>query len=66
MSQRRGHSGTSLGGVETTPSRRKRDARRRRDEEARWAALAGPVEVRAVPASHGHDVDQGVNDQAGR
>lgn len=62
----KGHTGTSLGGVEATPARRRREARRRRDEEARWAALAGPVEVRAIPASHGHDDAQGVNDQAGR
>ena len=42
----RGHQGGSMGGQEKSGARRKRDARRRRAEEARWAALSGPVLTR--------------------
>jgi hypothetical protein len=45
--------------VEVSPARRRRLAQRRRREEARWAAKAGPVTVRridvpaAVPGEEG-------------
>lgn len=44
----KGHSGASMGGMESSPARRKRMAARRRREEARWAARSGPVTVRRV------------------
>jgi hypothetical protein len=44
----RGHQGTSMGAMTVTPGRRRRDEKRRRAEERRWAAMAGPVEVRRV------------------
>lgn len=42
---RRGRSGTSLGGREMSKQRRQRLAKRRRAEEAAWAARSGPVKV---------------------
>ena len=44
----KGHTGTSLGGVEVSAARRKRQAKKRAAEEKRWAAKAGPVIVRRV------------------
>jgi hypothetical protein len=38
-----GNKGASMGGLEKSPARRKREAVRRRREEARWAAKSGPV-----------------------
>ncbi|MBE0417988.1 MAG: hypothetical protein IBX63_09515 [Coriobacteriia bacterium] len=55
-----GHWGTSLGGgLEYSPERRKRDAARRRRQEAAWAAKSGPVRV-VKP------VDQLIPDDANR
>jgi hypothetical protein len=39
----KGHSGTSLGGVEKSPARRKRDAARRRRQDQATAAKSSPV-----------------------
>jgi len=38
-----GSKGASMGGLETSPQRRKRDAAKRRRQEKRWAARSGPV-----------------------
>lgn len=57
--------GTSTGAIETSPRYRKKQQKRRRLEEAEWAALAGPVEVRSAQPTV-EEPDQGVNDQAGR
>lgn len=40
--------GSSTGTVYSSPSRQKRQAKRRQAEEKRWAAKSGPVEVRRV------------------
>jgi hypothetical protein len=40
---RKGHTGTSLGGSQRSPARRKRDRARVRAEESRWAARSGVV-----------------------
>jgi hypothetical protein len=40
--------GTSTGTVLRSPERRKREAKRRRRQEARWAAKSGPVVVRSM------------------
>jgi hypothetical protein len=40
--------GTSTAGIETSPRYRRKQAKRRSGEEARWAAMAGPVETRQV------------------
>jgi hypothetical protein len=37
--------GTSMGGLEETPARKKRRAKARKRQEERWAAKAGPVKV---------------------
>lgn len=42
------NSGGNTSSMTYSPSRRKRMAARRKREEARWAAKAGPVEVRNV------------------
>jgi hypothetical protein len=39
----KGYTGTSLGGIDKSPKRRKRDEAKRRHEEKRWAAKSGPV-----------------------
>jgi hypothetical protein len=41
-------SGTNTGSVERSPERAKREARKRRRQEAAWAARNGPVTVRRV------------------
>jgi hypothetical protein len=40
--------GQATGSVQRSPQRVARDARRRRREEAQWAARSGPVEVRRL------------------
>jgi hypothetical protein len=45
---RRGAQGTSTGGIETSPEWKERRTRQLRRQEERWAAKAGPVEVRHV------------------
>lgn len=40
------HVGTSTGGVEASPRYRRKQAARRRAEEAAWAEQAGPVILR--------------------
>ncbi len=37
--------GTSTGGLEETPARKKRRAKARKRQEERWAAKSGPVTV---------------------
>ena len=49
----KGHNGTSLGGIETSPKARKRQQRKRRAEEKRWQSMNGPVEVRRVEPKSG-------------
>lgn len=44
----KGRTGASLGGAESSPERRKRQAAKRKREEKRWAARSGPVTVRFV------------------
>ncbi len=38
-----GNRGASMGGVEISPKRRKKDATKRRAEEAAWRTKSGPV-----------------------
>jgi hypothetical protein len=45
-----GNRGASLGGLEVTPDRRKREAKRRKRQEQAWAAKAGPVTVAFDPS----------------
>jgi hypothetical protein len=40
--------GATTSGIETSPRRKRRDAKRRRAQEAAWAAKAGPVTVTCV------------------
>lgn len=47
----KGQQGTATGSVEVSPERRRRHAVRRKREEARWAAKAGPVTVTRTDAS---------------
>lgn len=44
----KGNVGTSLGGIEFSPERKKRDAARRKRQEERWAARSGEVRVSRV------------------
>jgi hypothetical protein len=44
----KGHHGTSMGGVERSPERQRREAERRRRQEASWARKAGPAVTRSV------------------
>lgn len=37
-----------MGGLESSPKRRKRDEQRRKREEERWAAKSGPVIVKRI------------------
>lgn len=49
---RAGKQGQSMGGrLQMSPSARRRYAKRRRAEEERWAAMAGPVTVRQAAAN---------------
>jgi hypothetical protein len=40
-----GHVGTSLGGMEFSPERKRRDAQKRQRQEKRWASRSGEVKV---------------------
>jgi hypothetical protein len=42
--------GTSMGGLEVSPDRARRAARRRRRQEKAWARKCGPVTVRFDPS----------------
>lgn len=53
----KGHTGASLGGMDSSPARRKRRAAALRREEARWAARSGPVTVRKVTPEPADDPD---------
>jgi hypothetical protein len=44
----KGQRGASMGGMETSSTRRRRDARRRRAQDAAWAGRSGPVTTRFV------------------
>ena len=37
--------GISMGGLDTSPARRKRQRKKRAAEEKRWASKSGPVQV---------------------
>jgi hypothetical protein len=41
--------GASMGGFETSATRRKRDARARARQDAAWAARSGPVVITPIP-----------------
>ena len=43
-----GKPGVSMGGLESSPKRRKRDRAKRKREEERWAAKSGPVIVTRI------------------
>lgn len=43
-----GKQATSTGAIEQSPERRKRQANRRRNQEARWAAKSGAVTTRQM------------------
>ena len=43
-----GKTGGATGGMEYSPAKAKRRAAARKGQERRWAAKAGPVEVRKV------------------
>lgn len=45
MTKHKGHTGTSLGGIEISPKRKKRNAQRRRTEESSWRSKNGPVVI---------------------
>lgn len=45
---KKGHVGTSLGGTEFSPDRKKREAERRKRQEKYWASRSGEVSVRRV------------------
>ncbi len=49
----KGHVGTSLGGMEFSPDRKKRNAARRERQEERWVKRSGPVVVKRI----GEDAD---------
>ena len=44
----KGHHGASMGGVERSPDRRRRDAQRRKRQAAMWARKSGPVVTRTL------------------
>ena len=53
-----GHTGTSLGGIEFSPDRRRRDAERRKRQEKYWASRSGEVRVsRAEPENPAEEGD---------
>lgn len=45
---KQGHVGTSLGGMEFSPDRKKQDAARRKRQEKRWASKSGEVRVSRI------------------
>lgn len=45
MSNDGGGIGTSMGGLEFSPERKKRNAERRKRQEKRWASRSGEVKV---------------------
>jgi hypothetical protein len=47
---KKGNTGASMGGVEVSRERRKRDAKKRKRQEERWAAKSGPVTVYRDPS----------------
>lgn len=49
----RGHTGTSLGGVESSPAARKRQRRAAARQVKRWEAMAGPVTVEKLLRCNG-------------
>jgi hypothetical protein len=40
-----GSKGASMGGLEVSPRRRKREAKKRKREDEEWAAKSGPVKT---------------------
>ena len=57
--------GTSTGGIETSARYKRRQARRRRAEEAEWAAKSGPVEIRYLDDVVRGEVEALVDEQRG-
>ena len=45
---KRGKQGTSTSGVEKSPERRKREAKRRKRQDERWAAKSGEVTAPSI------------------
>ena len=45
-----GKHGVSMGGLESSPKRKKRERKKRQREEERWAAQSGPVNVYFDPS----------------
>jgi hypothetical protein len=45
---KKGHVGTSLGGAEFSPDRKKRDAEQRKRQEKYWASRSGEVRVSKI------------------
>jgi hypothetical protein len=45
---KRGKQGASTSGIEKSPERRKREAKRLRGQEERWAAKSGEVTARRI------------------
>src|SRR5262245_20853060 len=51
--------GVSMGGLEVTPARRKREAKKRAAEEATWASKSGPVKTYRVDPETLQKQDEG-------
>jgi hypothetical protein len=47
---KKGHVGTSLGGTEFSPARKKKDDERRKRQDKRWISRSGEVRVSRVDA----------------
>ncbi len=45
---KQGKQGTSMQGLEESPARRKRGAKRRKRQEGRWAARSGEATTRTI------------------
>jgi hypothetical protein len=63
----KGHVGTSLGGTESSPERRKRDAAKRKRQDDRWAKRSGPVVTRRLDDAEPHtepSIDESSKDDA--
>ncbi len=62
-----GRTGTSLGGMEFSPDRRKRNAARRKRQEQRWAKRSGPVVTKRLddgePGQPQADAEPNANDE---
>lgn len=63
----KGHVGTSLGGTESSPDRKKRNAARRKRQEQSWAKRSGPVVTKRLvdgePGQSQADGEPDANDE---